>query len=130
VSDSQAFLERYVKALETHDVDLLVTCWHPDVETTHVLHPDRSWRGLDLYRRVMTTVYKSNPDAHLEVTACSATGNIVFIESITRHGDGTETPCVSIFELEGDLIRHARVYTGVPTSDGMSMDAYVQSMNE
>jgi hypothetical protein len=39
-------------------------------------------------------------------------------------------PCVSVFEVEDGQIRRARVYTDVPRHDGVSMDSWVEEMND
>jgi limonene-1,2-epoxide hydrolase len=129
MTDAERFLQRYVKALQEKDLDTLVSSWYPDVETTHMLHPDRSWRGTDLYRSVMGQIFESNSGTHIEVISTAASGNNVFIESVTTHGDGTKVPCVSNFELEDGQIRRARVYTDVPSSDGVTMKDFVSGMN-
>jgi limonene-1,2-epoxide hydrolase len=129
MTDAETFLQRYVTAMNDKDLDALVSCWHTDVETTHLLHPDRSWRGADLYRRWMGQIFASNPGAHMEIQATAISGNTVFIESVTLHGDGSRTPCVGIFELEDGKVRRARVYTDVPSSDGVNMAAFVGGMN-
>jgi hypothetical protein len=39
-------------------------------------------------------------------------------------------PCVTVFEVEDGMFRRARVYTDVPTHDGLSMNDWVVDMNE
>jgi ketosteroid isomerase-like protein len=116
--------------MEQRDLDLLVSCWHPDVETVHPLRPDRSWRGTETYRRVMARIWESDPHNREEPTVSLVAGNIVYLETMTHHADGSVVPCVSVFEIEDGVIRRARVYTDQPTRDGVSMDSWVDDMNE
>jgi limonene-1,2-epoxide hydrolase len=129
MTDAEAFLDQYVTSMTNKDLDTLVACWHPDAEATHLLHPDRSWSGADFYRKMMGQIFASNAGAHMEIQASAISGNTVFIESVTLHGDGSRTPCVGIFELEDGRVRHARVYTDVPSSDGVKMEQFVGAMN-
>jgi limonene-1,2-epoxide hydrolase len=129
MTEAEEFLQRYTKAMKDNDLDTLVSSWYPDVETTHMLHPDRSWRGTDLYRRVMGQIFQSSAERHVEVRSTAVSENNVFIESVTRQGDGTEVPCVSIFEIEDGQVRRARVYTDVPSRDGVRMEQFVEQMN-
>src|SRR5688572_18970716 len=129
MSDAEAWLQRYTKAMEEQDLDLLLSCWHPDVEATHLLHPDRSWRGSDLYRRVMGQIFESGHGSHMRILSTAIAGNTVFIESVTQFADGSEAPCVGIFELEDGRVRRTRVYTDVPTRDGVKMEDFVGGMS-
>jgi hypothetical protein len=129
MNDAEAVLQRYVKAFEERDLDALVSCWHRDAETTHVLRPDRSWQGTDLYRKVMSRIWERTPDEQHEVVSTSVNGDFAYVESVTRHEDGTVMPAVMVFEIEGDRIRRARVYTEKQVHDGVTMEELVFGLN-
>ena len=69
MDDAAAVLQRWEKAQQERDLDALVSCWHPDVDTVHILRPDRSsrvltptgrrWRGI--WKRVRRVERRLSP---------------------------------------------------------------------
>lgn len=129
MSDATALRDRWVQANEERNLEKLLSCWHPEVETVHMIRPDRSWRGIDVYRRAITRIWEGGEALKERHVASAVAGNIVFVETMTTHADGTVVPCLSIFEVEEGVIRRARIYTDVPSHDGLSMDAWVKELN-
>ena len=123
MADAAELMNRLAAALEGHDVDALAACWHPDVETTHVLRPDRSWQGRDFYRETMARHVDSGSRGGVEVTdrGVGANGDRFFLETLTTHPDGTAVPCLCIYILQDDMVRWARVYTDKVQRDGHTM---------
>jgi hypothetical protein len=129
LTEAEEVLRRYLKAQDTKDFDLLVSCWADDIEAYHPLRPDRSWSGIDTYRRAWSTIWGNNPDSRFEVVSSAVAGNRIYLDCLVEHTDGTMTPCMSILDVENGKIRRARVYTDRPTNDGLSMDGFVDEMN-
>lgn len=129
MDEAKAVLERYIKAQEEGDIEALVSCWHPEVEAVHPLRPDRSWQGRESYRRFWARQWSGSRRGRNTILIAEAVGSRIFLEGVTEHEDGTLVPNMNIFEIEDGMIRRARVYTDVPRSDGVSMDAFVNSMN-
>jgi ketosteroid isomerase-like protein len=129
VDDASAVLRRYLKAQEDKDLEALVSCWHPGVETVHPLRPDRSWQGVDTYRRAWARIWDNNPRSRFELVSSGVVGNRIYLEALVEHADGTMVPNMNILEVEDGKIRRARVYTDVPQRDGINMDTFVQGLN-
>jgi limonene-1,2-epoxide hydrolase len=129
VDDASAVLSRYLKAQEEKDLEALVSCWHPGVEAFHPLRPDRSWQGVDTYRRAWARIWDHNPQSRFEVVSSGVVGNRIYLEALVEHADGTMVPNMNVLEVEDGKIRRARVYTDIPQRDGINMDAFVQSLN-
>jgi ketosteroid isomerase-like protein len=129
VDDAAAVLARYLHAQSTKDLDALVSCWDVDVEATHPLRPDRSWRGNDTYRRAWARIWANNPTSRFEVVGADVVGNRIYLEALVEHADGTMVPNMNILEVEDGKIRRARVYTDVPQRDGVNMDSFVEHLN-
>jgi limonene-1,2-epoxide hydrolase len=129
VDDASAVLSRYLKAQEDKDLEALVSCWHASVETFHPLRPDRSWKGVDTYRRAWARIWDNNPRSRFEVVSSGVVGNRIYLEALVEHADGTMVPNMNILEVEDGKIRRARVYTDVPQRDGINMDTFVQRLN-
>jgi ketosteroid isomerase-like protein len=122
-------LRRYLQAQEDKDLEALVSCWHPDIEAVHPLRPDRSWQGLDTYRRAWARIWDINPQSRFELVGSDVVGNRIYLEALVEHADGTMVPNMNILEVEDGKIRRARVYTDVPQRDGIDMDRFVDDLN-
>ncbi len=129
MNDAAAVLRRYLQAQQDKDIDALVSCWHPDIEAVHPLRPDRSWHGVDTYRRAWSRIWEQNPRSRFEVVSSAVVGDRIYLEALVEHGDGTMVPSMNILEVEGGQIRRARVYTDTPMRDGMDMDRFVEGLN-
>jgi len=129
MSDAESLLERYLQAQEDHDLDALVSCWHPEVQVVHPMRPDRNWSGLDTYRRQWALIWGRQPTSRFEVVTSDVVGNRVYLEALTEMSDGTMVPHMNIFEIKDGKIFRARVYTDKPRHDGVTIDAYAESIN-
>jgi ketosteroid isomerase-like protein len=129
LDDASAVLKRYLQAQQTKDLDALVSCWHPDIEAVHPLRPDRSWQGVDTYRRAWARIWANNPNSRFEVLSSDVVGNKIYLESRVEHAGGIMVPNMNILEVEDGQIRRARVYTDIPQSDGVNMDRFVGGLN-
>ncbi len=129
MEDATAVLERYLKAQRDKDLDALVSCWHPTVEVTHPMRPDRSWSGVEVYRRQWGRIWQANPNSRFELVSSDVIGNRIYLESIVEHGDGSMVPNITVMVVEDGQIRRARVYTDKVVHDGVAMDDFVDSLN-
>jgi ketosteroid isomerase-like protein len=127
--DAEMVLRRYLKAQEDKDLEALMSCWHFDVEVTHPMRPDLSWRGLETYRRAWARIWEINPHSRFEVVSKAVAGNRIYLEALVEHADGTMIPNMNILEVENGKIRRGRVYTDRPTRDGVSINAFVRDLN-
>jgi ketosteroid isomerase-like protein len=127
--DANAVLQRYLKAQKDKNFEALMSCWHSDVEVTHPMRPDLSWRGLETYRRAWARIWEVNPHSRFEVVSTAVAGNRIYLEALVEHADGTMVPNMNILEVENGKIRRGRVYTDRPTRDGVNMNAFVRDLN-
>lgn len=128
-ADAQAVLDRYLRAQQEKDLDALVSCWADDIEAVHPMRPDRSWRGIDTYRRAWSTIWANNPASRFEVVSADVVGDRIYLQALVEHGDGTMVPNMNILEVEDGRIRRATVYTDTPVRDGVDMDQFVDELN-
>ncbi|HEY7106197.1 MAG TPA: nuclear transport factor 2 family protein [Acidimicrobiia bacterium] len=128
-SGAEAVLRRYLQAQADKDLDALVSCWAPDVEVEHPLRPDRSWRGIDTYRRQWARIWEGNPGHAFELVSAAVDGNRIYLEARVEHADGTMVPNMNVLEVEDGRIRRGRVYTDTPVRDGVDMDRFVLDLN-
>lgn len=128
-SEAEALLARYLQAQADHDLDALVSCWHPDVEIVHPMRPDRNWSGLDTYRRQWALIWQRRPDSRFEVISADVIGNRVYLEALTEMSDGTMIPHMNVLEVKDGKIYRGRVYTDKPQRDGVSISGYADDIN-
>jgi hypothetical protein len=114
--EAEAVLQRYIEAQEAFDLELLMSCWHPDVEIEHPLRPSRGWRGSETYRKIWAAHFASG--TRNEIVSTSVNGNHLYLEAVMAHSDGGRTPNMNVFDIEDGMIRRGRVYTDVPVLDG------------
>ena len=119
----------YLQAQEDKDLEALVSCWDDDIEAIHPLRPDRSWSGIDTYRRAWSTIWANQPQSRFEVVSAEVVGDTIYLEALVEHGDGTMVPNMNILQVENGKIRRARVYTDTPVRDGVDMDQFVDELN-
>jgi ketosteroid isomerase-like protein len=127
--DAAAVLQRYLRAQRERDLEALVSCWHDDVEITHPLRPDRSWRGVETYRRAWERIWATNPQSRFEVVSAVAVGGTIYLEALVEHSAGVMAPNMNVLEVEDGQIRRGRVYTDTPQHDGVDMDTWVEDLN-
>src|SRR5262245_43680411 len=129
MSEAQDVLDRYLRAQEEKDLEALVSCWADDIEAVHPMRPDRSWSGIDTYRRAWSTIWANQPNSRFELLSADVVGNRIYLQALVEHGDGTMVPNMNILEVEDGRIRRATVYTDVPQRDGVDMDQFVDELN-
>jgi ketosteroid isomerase-like protein len=130
MDDAADVLARYLSAQENKDLDALVACWDPEIEAIHPLRPDRSWSGIDTYRRAWARIWEANPDSRFEVVSAATVENRIYLEALVEHSDGVMVPNMNILEVENGRIHRARVYTDTPLRDGVDMDRFVENLNQ
>jgi len=129
MTETEALLQRYLKAQEDHDLDALVSCWHPEVEVVHPMRPDRNWSGLETYRRQWALIWERRPTSRFEVVSSDVIANRIYLEALTEMSDGTMVPHMNIMEVKDGMIFRARVYTDRPRRDGVTIDGYANEIN-
>jgi ketosteroid isomerase-like protein len=125
MDETNALFEKYLAASQNRDIDAMAACWHDDAEGIHPLRPDRGWHGIDGFRRVWTRMWENNPTGRYEVISAATTEGRFYIEAVIELPDGTAIPSVNIFEVDSGKIRQVRVYTDVPSRDGVAIDDFI-----
>lgn len=129
MTEAEELLARYLKAQEEHNLDDLVSCWHPDVQMVHPMRPDRNWSGVDTYRRQWQRIWELTPDSRHEIVSTGVIGNIIYLEGLIQMVDGTMIPHMNILEVKDGKIWRGRVYTDRPQRDGVDISGYTDAVN-
>ena len=106
--------ERLLAAMNAHDIDAFVACFHDDYESEQPAHPDRAFRGSDQVRRNWSAIFESTPDFRAELVRADAADGAEWTEWRWRgtHADGTrlEMAGVIVAGVRDGRLSWARLY--------------------
>lgn len=109
-----AVIERLVQAVNSHDLEAMMTCFDDGYVNETPVHPKRGFRGSEQVRRNWIQIFASVPELRALVLRTAIEGDTVWTEwdmSGTRDDGGPfRMAGVVIFEVSDDAIASARFY--------------------
>jgi ketosteroid isomerase-like protein len=78
--DPRTLLDRLVPAVNDHDLDGLVACFHDDYVNENPAHPERGFRGREQVRRNWTQIFGGVPDVRARVLRTAVDGDTLWSE--------------------------------------------------
>ena len=113
-SGPRAVLERLHLALNSHDIEAFVSCFHADYKSEQPAHPNREFSSRDQVRKNWSALFQDMPDFRADLLRTAIDGDTVWGEWDWRgtHTDGTAGffRGVTIFGVQDDLIIWGRLY--------------------
>jgi hypothetical protein len=108
-------LERLCDALNRHDIETLLTCFHSDYQSQQPAHPGRAYSGIATVRKNWLWVFETFPDYQADLLRSSFDDGVLWTE---WHWHGThvddlapiDVRGVALFGLEDGVISWARLY--------------------
>ncbi len=79
-TDPTDLLERLIPAVNDHDLEKLVACFHPDYVMENPVHPQWSFRGNEQVRRNWTQIFGAVPDVRANVLRTAVDGDTLWTE--------------------------------------------------
>ena len=126
-------VERLNAAMNAHDIEAFVACFHEDYESEQPAHPDRAFRGRDQVRENWSAIFEGVPDFASELIGAEATGEIEWSEWRWRGTQADGTPLdmagVIVGGVRDGRLRWARLYVEPVEQGGAGIDAAVRSMS-
>jgi ketosteroid isomerase-like protein len=124
--------ERLLAAMNAHDIDALVACFHEEYESEQPAHPDRAFRGSGQVRQNWSAIFDGVADFRAELVRAGATGGAEWSEW-RWHGtqeDGTplEMAGVIVYGVRHGQMAWARLYVEPVERSGAGIDAAVRDM--
>ncbi len=109
-----ATIERLKKAINAHDIDAMVACFHPEVRSEQPAHPARGFRGSqDVYKN-WTMIFAGVPDISAEILRTAMCDDTAWVDwrwsGMRRDGEPFEMRGVTIQEIEDGRIRAVSLY--------------------
>ncbi len=127
-------LERLHRAVNRHDLEAFVACFHPDYRSEQPVHPNRGFGGREQVRANWKALFEGIPDFHAELLATAIEGDAVWSE---WHWTGTranEAPLdirgVTLFGIEAGWIVSGRLYMEEVEEAGGDIDETVRRFAE
>ena len=125
--------ERLLAAMNAHDIDAFVACFHEDYESEQPAHPDRAFQGSDQVRRNWSAIFEGTPDFRAELVRADAADGAEWTEWRWRgtHADGSRLDMagVIIFGVRAERIAWARLFVEPVEQAGEGIEAAVRDMS-
>jgi ketosteroid isomerase-like protein len=107
-------VERLRDAINRHDLDALVDCFHLDVRSEQPTRPDRGYRGREELRGYWEQVLAGDVDFHAKLLRCMGDGHTAWAEWCWHGTRADGTPFaragVTIYGLRDGRIAWIRLY--------------------
>jgi limonene-1,2-epoxide hydrolase len=125
-------LRRLHEAMNRHDLEAFLSCFHPQYRSEQPAHPDRAFGGVEQVRKNWSALFAGIRDFQANLVRWSSDGAAFWAEWEWRGTNGDGSPVllrgVTIFGVEEDRIRWGRLYMEPVEDAGDSIDAAVQRM--
>jgi ketosteroid isomerase-like protein len=124
--------ERLVQAMNAHDLEALLACFHDDYRSEQPAHPARTFTGRNQVRQNWSKLFESIPDFRAELLRVAVAANEEWAECIWRWTKEDGTPLeelgVSIFGTRDGRIAWARLYYEEIEREGADINETVRRM--
>ncbi len=101
-------------AINAHDLDALVACFHRDVRSEQPLHPSRAFQGNQSIRQNWGMIFGGVPDLRAELLRTATSGNTAWAEwhwsGTSRDGKAFEMRGVTVLVVDEGLITAVSMY--------------------
>jgi ketosteroid isomerase-like protein len=129
-TNPRALLDRLVPAVNDHDVEGLVACFHEDYVNENPAHPQRGFRGNQQVRRNWTQIFGEVPDVRARVLRSAVDGDSLWTEwemsGTRRDGGDFDMRGVFIFGVADGRARWARMFLEPVEQTSGDADAMVR----
>jgi len=132
MADIRQLMERQASALNAHDVDALVDCFHDDLDSEDFGHPSGSFQGREHLRRNWELMLAHVPDLKAELRATAVEGDTVWgewrIYGSRRDGTLLDLRGVAISKVRDGRIASSRRYLAPVDLGAETADGYLQRL--
>lgn len=129
MGDPRQTVDRLRRAIEGHDLEEMVDCFHPDVVSEQPAHPDRDFRGRDQIRTNWAQIFGGVPDLRATLVRCAVEGLRAWAEwswdGTRRDGEPFELRGITILEVAEGRITSLRFYMEPLERAGAGIDAAI-----
>jgi ketosteroid isomerase-like protein len=109
-----AVIERLVRAINSHDLEAMMSCFDDGYVNETPVHPKRGFQGSDQVRRNWTQIFAAVPELRAQVLRTAVEGDVIWTEwdMTGTRDDGAlfRMAGVVILEVSDHTITSARFY--------------------
>jgi ketosteroid isomerase-like protein len=125
--------ERLAAALNAHDIEAFVGCFHPDYRSEQPAHPDRAFGGPEQVRSNWSAIFAGVPDVRGELIRTAASDDEEWgewrIHGTRSDGSAMDMRGVIINGIRDERIAWARLYLELVDQEGAGIAAAVQRIS-
>lgn len=125
-------LERLRRAMNQHDLEEFLACFHSEYRSEQPAHPNRGFGGREQVRKNWAALFEAIPDFHAELLASATDRDTVWSEWHWTGTRATEAPLdirgVTLFGIEGSRIVSGRLYMEEVEEAGEDIDETVRRL--
>jgi ketosteroid isomerase-like protein len=129
---STSVAARLHSALNAHDIEAFVDCFHDDYDSEQPAHPDRAFRGRAQARSNWSAIFEGVPDFTAQLVSSAVAGDIEWSEWQWHgtHADGTllEMVGVIVCGVRDGRMSWARLYVEPVEQAGAGIEAAVKQI--
>jgi hypothetical protein len=130
--DAAAVLEQLNAALNAHDIDAFMACFHDDYDSVQPAHPDRAFGGSAQVRENWSGTFAAVPDFRSELLRTAVDGDTAWGEfhwqGTQRSGGRLEMAGTIVAGVRDGRIAWARLYMEPVERGGAGIEAAVRRM--
>lgn len=106
--NAEKIIQQYMEAYNRRDIEAFLSYMHPDFESFLYDEQKRLCAGLDAARELYGKRFSENPNLYVTTLGRMVNDNVVIDRQLIEGFDGGKTiQAISIFELEGNLVKRA-----------------------
>ena len=132
-ADPKAVIERWIRAMDSHDLEMAVSCFAPDYWDEAPARRGESVWGQERVRENFEALFRDIPDLRAVLLGAVASGDTVWMEWRMRgtrtNGVPFEFAGVNIYGVQDGRIVWGRIYTEL-VRDAGDIDAQIKRMTK
>jgi ketosteroid isomerase-like protein len=126
-------LEQLQRAMNEHDLEAFLACFHADYQSEQPAHPERGFGGREQVEKNWAALFGGIPDFRAELLATAVEGDTVWAEwrwTGTREGGSPlDLRGVTLFSAERGQIAWGRLYMEEVEEEGEDIDEAVRRLS-
>jgi ketosteroid isomerase-like protein len=127
-----AVVGRLNAAMNSHDLEAFLSCFHEDYESEQPAHPDRAFRGREQVRANWSAIFQGVPDFRSELVRVAPAGDTVWSEwrwqGTQADGSPLDMAGVIVLGVREGGIAWARLYVEPVERAGAGIESAVRGM--
>ena len=133
-TDVKGLVEHLQQALNGHDIEAYLACFHETYASDQPAHPARSFRGREQVRKNWTAIFDGVPDFQAEVLRWAAAVDMVWIEwrwyGTRIDGSAFDMRGITLWRVEAGRRVWGRLYMELVDPTGEGVDTMISAMTE